>query len=131
MDGENLCFHTNLNMPDEFRRFCVIGSRGMAEGDFVRNFFRVHDARTGNKLVDKTYEASALSDHYGADEQMIDDIFAHVTDGRPLPVSILDGLEAGLTAIKMDEARRDKRVIDLTEIWARFDAYGLRNRQAA
>lgn len=131
MGGENLCFHTNINTPDEFRRFCVIGSRGQAEGDFVRNFFRLHDARTGRKLIDKTYEASELSVHYGADEQMIDDIFAHLTDGRPLPVSILDGLEAGLTAIKLDEARRDKRVIELADVWARFDAFGLRNERAA
>jgi predicted dehydrogenase len=29
-------FHTSINVPDEQRRFCVIGSRGMAEGDFGR-----------------------------------------------------------------------------------------------
>ena len=131
MGGENLCFHTNINTPDEFRRFCVIGSRGQAEGDFVRNFFRVHDARTGDKLIDKAYEASPLSVHYGADEQMIDDIFGHLNDGRPLPVSILDGLEAGLTAIKLDQARAEKRVIELGDMWARFDAFGLRSDKAA
>lgn len=129
--GENLCFHTNLNVPDEFRRFCVMGSKGMAEGDFVRNFLRVHDARTGNKLTDKAYEASSLSVHYGADEQMIRDIFLHLTDGAPLPVSILDGLAAGLTAIKMDEARAKRSVIDLTEMWDRFDSYGLGRTKAA
>lgn len=120
--GENLCFHTNLNVPDEFRRFCVMGSRGMAEGDFVRNFFRVHDAHTGNKLVDKSYEGGEFSVHYGADEQMIADIFAHVADGKPLPVSIVDGLAAGMTAIKMDEARQTKQVIDMRETWEKFDA---------
>lgn len=124
--GENLCFHTNLNVPDEFRRFCVVGSHGMAEGDFVRNFFRVHDARTSEKLTDKTYEISDLSFHYGADEQMIGDIFAHVRDGKQLPVSIVDGLAAGLTAIKMDEARATRSVIDMTETWAKFDSYGLK-----
>ena len=124
-DGSNLCFHTNLNVPDEFRRFAVMGSRGMAEGDFIRNFFRVHDSYSGKKLTDKSYQTAGLSVHYGADEQMISDIFAHLTDGRPLPVSIVDGLAAGLTAIKMDEARAKRQVIDLTEIWKRFDSYGL------
>ncbi|MEF2073034.1 Gfo/Idh/MocA family protein [Consotaella aegiceratis] len=123
--GETLSFHTNLNVPDEFRRFCVVGSRGMAEGDFVRNFFRVHDAHTANKLIDKSYEASPLSVHYGADEQMIGDIFAHVIDGKPLPVSIVDGLAAGLTAIKMDEARARRQVIEMAPTWQRFDSYGL------
>ncbi|NRA87191.1 MAG: Gfo/Idh/MocA family oxidoreductase [Rhizobiales bacterium] len=131
-DGENLCFHTNLNVPDEFRRFCVIGAKGMAEGDFVRNYFKVTDARSGERLVDKTYKTnSALSQHYGADEQMIEDIFAHMKTGANLPVSILDGLEAGLTAIKLDEARKTRRVIDLSEMWQRFDSYNLRNEEAA
>ncbi len=129
--GENLCFHTNLNVPDEFRRFCVIGSQGMAEGDFVRNFFRLHDARTAQKLVDKSYQGTSLSVHYGADEQMIGDIFAHLLEGKPLPVSILDGLAAGLTAIKMDEARAKRQVIDLTETWQHFDSFGLERKQVA
>ncbi len=123
--GENLCFHTNLNVPDEFRRFCVMGSQGMAEGDFVRNFFRVHDARTSAKLVDKSYEVSDLSFHYGADENMIADIFAHYIEGKSLPVSIVDGLAAGLTAIKMDEARNSRVVIDMSKTWAKFDSFGL------
>ncbi len=129
--GEAMCFHTNLNVPDEFRRFCVIGARGMAEGDFVRNYFRVHDAHSGRKLVDKRYESSAISVHYGADEQMIRDIFAHLRDGEPLPVSILDGLAAGLTAIKMDEARASRRVIEMDETWQRFDSYRPGRRDVA
>lgn len=124
-DGANLCFHTNLNVPDEFRRFAVMGSKGMAEGDFIRNYFRVHDSYSSQKLTDKSYENAGLSVHYGADEQMISDIFAHLSDGKPLPVSIVDGLAAGLVAIKMDEARVRRQVIDLSETWQRFDSYGL------
>jgi predicted dehydrogenase len=124
--GENLCFHTNLNVPDEYRHFTVVGTHGMAEGDFVRNYFRVHDARTEQKLVDKHYQIRPSSMHYGADEQMVADILAHVETGAPLPVSILDGLEAGLTAIKIDEARTSRTMIEMAPSWARFDSYGLR-----
>ncbi|WP_448951354.1 Gfo/Idh/MocA family protein [Labrys neptuniae] len=120
-NGVALNFHTNLNVPDEFRRFCVIGSKGMAEGDFVRNYYRVHDARTSNKLIDKSYEVSALSAHYGADEQMAADIGKHLIEGAPLPVSVVDALAAGLTAIKIDEARASRAVLDLTDSWRRFD----------
>jgi len=129
--GENLCFHTNMNVPDEFRRFAVIGSKGMAEGDFIRNFFKLTDAKTRDTLEDKKYESSNLSVHYGADEQMIEDIFAHMRDGAALPVSILDGLAAGLTAIKLDEARQSRQTLDLTEMWARFDNFNLRNGEVA
>lgn len=121
-NGGSLAFHTNLNVPDEFRHFCVIGAQGMAEGDFVRNYFRVHDARTGNRLMDKTYSSSGLSQHYGADEQMAQDIAAHMHEGKNLPVSVTDALEAGLTAISIDEARRTKSVVDMRPIWKAFDA---------
>ena len=120
-NGASLCFHTNLNVPDEFRRFCVVGSKGMAEGDFVRNFLRVHDARTSAKLVDTSYAESALSEHYGADERMAGDIARHLTDGAALPVSVVDALEAGLLAMAMDEARRTKSVIDMAPTFAALD----------
>jgi predicted dehydrogenase len=120
--GANLAFHTNLNVPDHFRRFCVVGTRGTAEGDFRRNYFRVADAHTDTVIIEKAYDASEFSDHYGADEQMVADLVAHIVDGVPLPVSVLDALEAGLTAIKIDEARQKRAVIDLAPVWSTFDA---------
>jgi predicted dehydrogenase len=120
--GSSMTFHTNLNVPDEFRRFCVVGAKGMAEGDFVRNYFKVHDARTGEKLIDTTYTFAGNSDHYGADEQMARDIGRHLTEGLALPVSVVDALEAGLLAIALDDARKTRTVIDMNPVWARFDA---------
>ncbi len=120
-NGAALTFHTNLNVPDDFRRFAVIGHKGMAEGDFVRNFFEVTEARTSEKLVEKEYRSSDLSAHYGADEQMAADIMKHLLEGAPLPVSVVDALEAGLLALTMDQARRTRTVIDMAPTWAAFD----------
>ncbi|ODT73135.1 MAG: oxidoreductase [Pelagibacterium sp. SCN 63-23] len=121
-NGAALTFHTNMNVPDDFRRFAVIGAKGMAEGDFIRNYFRVTDSRTNDRLEDKTYKNSELSQHYGADEQMAEDILKHVLEGAALPVSVTDALEAGLLALSMDEAMRNKSVVDMAPIWQRFDA---------
>ena len=120
--GAAMAFHTNLNVPDQFRRFCVMGTKGMAEGDFVRNFFRVHDARTSEKLIDKSYVLSELSEHYGADEQMARDMNAHLVRGTKLPVSVIEALEAGILALSLDEARKSRSVVDLAATWKRFDA---------
>ncbi len=120
--GASLAFHTNTNVPDDFRRFCVIGARGMAEGDFIRNYFKVHDARTRERLVDTSFEMTELSQHYGADEQMARDIAAHMVGGHPLPVSVVDALEAGLLAIAIDQARRTRKVVDMAPLWRNFDA---------
>jgi len=52
---------------------------------------------------------------------MVESVAAHMTKGKRLPVSMVDALEADLTAIKIDEARRSRRVVDLTEAWQQFD----------
>ena len=72
-------------------------------------------------MVTREYKATALSQHYGADEQMAAEVVDHVMKGGPLPVSTLQALEAGLLALTMDEARRSGRVIDMTPIWDRYD----------
>lgn len=126
--GASLAFHTNLNVPDEHRRFCVMGTHGMAEGDFVRGYLRV-TARDGRRLADHDYTqgAAAKGAHYGADALMCRDIAAYLRgESAGLPVSILDAMEAGIAALALDQARAEGRIVDLTDIWARLDAHGLR-----
>ena len=106
-NGVGMNFHTNLNAPDQFRRFAIFGTRGQAEGDFIRGFFDVTDVLTEARVIHKEYAATELSQHYGADETMAAEVVAHVMRGGPVPVSPLDALEAGILALAMDEARRD------------------------
>lgn len=122
-NGAKLCFHTNLHTPDEFRRFCVVGDEGMAEGDFVRRSLKAHRATSGECVFDETYQYDDDSQHYGAERRMAEDLTRHFEKGEKLPVSVIDCLEAGLTALKIDESRAMGQVLDLTEIWARFDTF--------
>ncbi len=126
--GASLAFHTNLNVPDDQRRFCVLGTHGMAEGDFVRGYLKV-TARDGRRLADHDYTqgAAAKGAHYGADEMMCHDMAEYLRGKtKALPVSILDAMEAGIAAIALDQARQTGQVVDLTEVWAKLDSYGLR-----
>lgn len=120
-NGVHLCFHTNLNNADPFRRFCAVGAKATAEGDFERGFLRVHCAATGRRLVDENYETTCSSGHYGSEERMIADIWTNLRDGDPLPVSPRDALIAGLTALCIDEARSSGKVVDCRPLWDRFD----------
>lgn len=120
-NGVGMNFHTNLNAPDQFRRFAIFGTQGQAEGDFIRGNFDVHDVMREERVLHKEYQGTALSQHYGADEQMAEEVVAHVMKGGPLPVSPLDALEAGILALTMDEARRKRTVIDMRPIWDRYD----------
>ncbi|MAW52279.1 MAG: oxidoreductase [Geminicoccus sp.] len=128
--GASLAFHTNINVPDEHRRFCIMGARGMAEGDFLRGFLKI-TRRDGSVYADKDYTSNDYDQrgsHYGADHMMIDDIVSFLRQEiRHLPVSITDALEAGVAALALDEARRAGSVMDLGETWSEFDQFGLRD----
>ena len=126
--GATLAFHTNLNTPDEHRRFCVMGTHGMAEGDFVRGYLKI-TARDGTRLADYDYTqgAAAKGAHYGADQMMCADIAKYLRgQTKSLPVSILDAMEAGIAALAVDQARNSGQMVDLTDTWAKLDSYGLR-----
>lgn len=127
--GASLAFHTNLNVPDEHRRFCVMGTLGMVEGDFVRGYLKA-TARDGTVIADHDYtkiDPTKMSAHYGADHLMIADVAAFLRgEAVDLPVGIVDALEAGLVAIALDKARVSGEMVDMSETWAALDAFGLR-----
>lgn len=123
-NGASLAFHTNSNVPDEFRRFAVIGTDGMAEGDFIRNYFKLTRSDDSAVLIDdKAIGANGqMKGHYGADQAMVDDLFAHYAGKLPdLPLTVTDALEAGVAALAMEQARASRQVVDLTPFWEQFD----------
>lgn len=120
-NGVRLSFHTNLHAPNAIRRFCVIGSDGMAEGDFATGSLAIHSSLSGKVEFEKQYKRDGMSIHYGAEAEMAADLSNHLHEGVPLPVSVIDALEAGLTAIKIDQSRQTGQVLELKDTWMRFD----------
>ena len=125
-NGATLSFHTNMRVPDEFRRFAVIGTKGMVEGDFVRGFVKVHDS-SGKKIFHENYGSAfdkETKGHYGADNLMLKDINDHLNSlNKKLPVNVYDSIEAGLVAMKIDEARLSNKIIDLTDTWKKLQVF--------
>ena len=124
-NGATLAFHTNMCVPDEFRRFAVIGTNGMVEGDFVRGFLKAHDQKN-NVILDENYGAAfgMIKGHYGADSLMLKDINAHLinSESSPLPVGVIDCMEAGIVAMKIDESRKSGKIIDIRPTWKNIDS---------
>lgn len=128
-NGISMAFHTNLHSPDKQRRFCIMGTHGMAEGEFQKGYLKVQSARTGAVIADIDYQQQpdAHLDHYGADARMARLLTAYLREATgDLPVSALDAMEAGVVALAIDDARSSGKMVDLTETWARLDGYGLR-----
>ena len=124
-NGATLAFHTNMRVPDEFRRFAVIGTNGMVEGDFVRGFLKAHDQKN-NVILDENYGAAfgMIKGHYGADSLMLKDINAHLinSESSSLPVGVIDCMEAGIVAMKIDESRKSGKIIDIRPTWKNIDS---------
>ncbi len=122
-------FHTSINVPDEQRRFCVIGSRGMAEGDFGRGGLRITDARTGDCLEEHDFSYPSIPgsgnypSHYGADQLMCEDIASFLRGGlSSLPVGPKEAIAAGLVAMAIDESMKTSQIVDMTETWQMLDS---------
>ena len=126
--GASLAFPTNLNAPDEQRHFCVMGTHGMAEGDFVRCHLKI-TARDGTRLADHddTQGTAMKGAHYGADQRMCADMakYQRGQTSSP-PVSILNAMAAGIAALAVDQARNTGQMVDMTNTWAKLDPDGLR-----
>ena len=125
-NGATLAFHTNMRVPDEFRRFAVMGTNGMVEGDFVRGFLKAHDQQN-NIILDEDFGAAfgMIKGHYGADSLMLKDINFHLVNSTSsaLPVGVIDCMEAGIVAMKIDESRKSGKIIDLTSTWEKIDNF--------
>ena len=125
-NGATLAFHTNMRVPDEFRRFAVMGTNGMVEGDFVRGFLKAHDQQN-NIILDEDFGAAfgMIKGHYGADSLMLKDINYHLVNSTSsvLPVGVIDCMEAGIVAMKIDESRKSGKIIDLTSTWEQIDNF--------
>ena len=129
-NGATLAFHTNMKVPDEFRRFAIIGTKGMVEGDFVRGYLTAHNSHTGKKIFDENFGAAfqqGTKGHYGADQLMLTDINNHFLNQstNSLPVGVVDCMEAGLVAMKIDESRVKNQIINLRDMWDKLDSYNL------
>ena len=129
-NGATLAFHTNMKVPDEFRRFAIIGTKGMVEGDFVRGYLTAHNSHTGKKIFDENFGAAfqqGTKGHYGADQLMLTDINNHFLNHstNSLPVGAVDCMEAGLVAMKIDESRVKNQIINLRDMWDKLDSYNL------
>ena len=131
-NGATLAFHTNMNVPDEFRHFAIIGTKGMVEGDFVRGYLKAHNSHNGKRILDENFGAAfqqGTKGHYGADQLMVKEISDHLLgkSSESLPVGVIDCMQAGLVAMKIDEAREKNQIIDLREIWNKLDNYNFYN----
>lgn len=117
-NGVLMIFYMNLNVLDQFCRFCVIGLKGMVEGDFVCGFFDVYNVCNNEKVIVKIYSVLLEKfQYYGVDEQMVEDVLVFVQIGVKQFVFVFDVIEVGILVLVMDEVCFGCKVVDLVFVW--------------
>ena len=121
---------SNVIKKTKFENLDLITSNVDLSGLEVETATNEDRAFTLKKIFDENFGAAfgqEMKAHYGADQLMLKDINDYLNNhsSDSLPVDVIDCMEAGLVAMKIDEARTSNQIIDLTETWKKLDSYNL------
>jgi hypothetical protein len=128
-NGVLLSFHSNSHAAIPERRWNIIGSEGQLIADLVANRLTFKLALAKDDAEEIAFGGLSAESHNGADHAMARDLLAALKGERAFPVTVNDGLEAGLTVMAVDQAMADGALIDCSPMWDGFDA--ARAREAA
>lgn len=122
-NGVRATFHSNQNCGMPSRRMYLTGESGCIEGDLYWGHFQfapVAHATHFEGSAWKRTEVGNASQHGGGDRPLLSSCVSALLDGTPPPAGGRAGMVASVTALAIDEARRDGTVVDLGERWRRL-----------
>jgi predicted dehydrogenase len=120
--GVTLAFHSNSHVSLQERRWYIAGARGTLIADLVRNRMLARGALDRGKPERIDFAGRTDDLHNGADQAMALDLKASLEQGAAFPVTPRQSLEAGATVMAIDRAAAERREVDLSPMWAEFDA---------
>ncbi len=117
-NGVRASFHTNCVAAIPERRLLLLGLEGAIRADL--NTGTVELQRLGWELPRQVYRSSAsIETHFGADLALIESVAAWITRGKPPLTGIDQALDSAITCYGIDAALDERRVVDLSPLWAR------------
>jgi predicted dehydrogenase len=129
-NGVRLTFHSNSHAAIPERRWVFMGTEGALIADLTRNRLLFQSAlaapAAGGYVTPEPVEVDFGGlehvSHNGADYAMARDLLASLEGRTPYPVTVWDGLEAGLTVMAIDQSLAFGEIIDCKPLWEAFDA---------
>lgn len=116
-NGVRASFHANSNAGIPERRFYILGSHGALRADLLRSTIEVSDIGWEGGI--ETVSLRETDGHGGGDVIMAKALFRTMLDQEPPLASVREGLCSAITALGIDQACREKRVINLHSQWLR------------
>ncbi len=120
--GLALAFHANSHVSLQERRWYIAGTHGTLIADLVRNKLMIRPSLSWARPERIDFQTRTDDNHNGADQAMAIDLLTALEGRAPFPVTPRDSLEAGLTAMAIDEAQTRAETVDCGPMWEKFDA---------
>jgi predicted dehydrogenase len=114
-NGVRGTFHTNCNAGILERRFYICGAEGALRADAITG--EIEWSRIGHDAQTQRVNMGHPGGHAGGDDAMACALAATLLEGRPPEATVDDGLRACVTVFALDEAMRERKVIDLRPRW--------------
>ncbi len=129
-NGVRLTFHSNSHSAIPERRWVFMGTEGALIANLSRNKLSFQGALvmtedggwTTREPVEIDFGGTEHLSHNGADYAMARDLLASLDCGAPYPVTVWDGIEAGLIVMAIDKSLADGEIIDCHPMWNKLDA---------
>ena len=122
-NGVRATFHSNQNCGMPSRRLYVAGEAGCIEGDLYWGYFQFAPVTYRRDFSGSGWERTEVGNagqHGGGDQRHLASCVAALLEQGPAPAGGRAGLVASVTALAIEEARREGRVVDLGERWRRL-----------
>ena len=118
-NGVRATFHTNISSAIPERRVYICGTKGTIRADVLNGEIEVNfiDPERGGKSF---YKNMPKENHWGGDVDLMRS-FDMAMRGDRIPTATMDdAVKSCVSAIMIDKARRENKIIDLTETWKNF-----------
>jgi len=114
-NGTRATFHTNCNAGILERRFYICGTEGAIRADAITG--KIEWKRIGHETQIEMVDTGHAGGHAGGDETMAKALVETILGGKSPLASADEGLHSCVTAFALDQAMREKKVIDLDPWW--------------
>ena len=117
-NGIRATFHTNCNAGLPERRMYFCGTEGSLRADAVSGTIEVQ--RIGHETKVDRIETSSAGGHAGGDEVMAQGLVGTLLEGHAPLVSIREAVQACASALAIDQAMSEGRVVHLDSYWKKI-----------
>ncbi|MFZ5517292.1 MAG: Gfo/Idh/MocA family protein [Candidatus Zhuqueibacterota bacterium] len=117
-NGARVSFHTNCCNAFQQRRLLLCGLEGTLEAELYSGKIRVQ--RIGRNEKEQIFHIDEHSMHGGGDSLLIDDLVHNMATCSCPTVSIMEGFISSITALVIDKAMQEGKVVDLESYWDLF-----------